>query len=193
MPTGALWPPSQGCEERIQSTSLTVCVCVFVQVLGDRWAAICKWTEERWLLLQDILLKWQHFTEEQVGGSDMCLPVPPLPSFPLNPFLPPFIPAFIPSSWLSPLYSILHIFPLITSFLQQAGLQVYRSLLIALPPQVLFDSWLTTKEELVRSIKTSDCKEQADTAACLRRLAVSDRGSSHCPLSGGDLGGGAYT
>lgn len=37
-----------------------------VQVLGDRWAAICRWTEERWLLLQEILLKWQHFTNEQV-------------------------------------------------------------------------------------------------------------------------------
>uniref|UniRef100_A0A667XAM4 Calponin-homology (CH) domain-containing protein n=1 Tax=Myripristis murdjan TaxID=586833 RepID=A0A667XAM4_9TELE len=30
-----------------------------LQVLGDRWAAICKWTEERWILLQEILLKWQ--------------------------------------------------------------------------------------------------------------------------------------
>lgn len=37
-----------------------------VQVLGDRWAAICRWTEERWILLQEILLKWQHFTNEQV-------------------------------------------------------------------------------------------------------------------------------
>ncbi|XP_028837014.1 dystrophin isoform X3 [Denticeps clupeoides] len=36
-----------------------------LQVLGDRWAAICKWTEDRWLLLQEILLKWQHFTQEQ--------------------------------------------------------------------------------------------------------------------------------
>lgn len=41
-------------------------VCTCVQVLGDRWAAICRWTEERWLLLQEILLKWQHFTNEQV-------------------------------------------------------------------------------------------------------------------------------
>ncbi|XP_057616228.1 dystrophin isoform X2 [Chionomys nivalis] len=36
-----------------------------LKVLGDRWANICKWTEERWVLLQDILLKWQRFTEEQ--------------------------------------------------------------------------------------------------------------------------------
>ncbi|XP_035983744.1 dystrophin isoform X8 [Fundulus heteroclitus] len=72
-----------------------------LQVLGDRWAAICRWTEERWILLQDILLKWQHFTNEQ------CL----------------------------------------------------------------FDSWLTQKEELVRSIKTSNLKEQAELAACLRRLS----------------------
>ncbi|KAM6945421.1 LOW QUALITY PROTEIN: dystrophin-like [Aplochiton taeniatus] len=73
-----------------------------LQVLGDRWAAICKWTEERWLLLQEILLKWQHFTQEQ------CL----------------------------------------------------------------FDSWLTQKEALVRSIKTSGLGDQADTVACLRRLAT---------------------
>ncbi|RXM31709.1 Dystrophin [Acipenser ruthenus] len=36
-----------------------------LQSLGERWAAICKWTEERWILLQEIVLKWQHFTEEQ--------------------------------------------------------------------------------------------------------------------------------
>ncbi|XP_055363081.1 dystrophin isoform X4 [Betta splendens] len=73
-----------------------------LQVLGDRWAAICRWTEERWILLQEILLKWQHFTNEQ------CL----------------------------------------------------------------FDSWLTQKEELVRSIKTTNLKDQADMVACLRRLAM---------------------
>ncbi|KAG8508015.1 Dystrophin, partial [Galemys pyrenaicus] len=38
---------------------------LFPQVLGDRWANICRWTEDRWILLQDILLKWQRFTEEQ--------------------------------------------------------------------------------------------------------------------------------
>ncbi|XP_054864358.1 dystrophin isoform X3 [Amphiprion ocellaris] len=73
-----------------------------LQVLGDRWAAICRWTEERWILLQEILLKWQHFTNEQ------CL----------------------------------------------------------------FDSWLTQKEELVRSIRTSNLKDQAEMVACLRRLAT---------------------
>uniref|UniRef100_A0A8K9WVR4 Dystrophin n=1 Tax=Oncorhynchus mykiss TaxID=8022 RepID=A0A8K9WVR4_ONCMY len=36
-----------------------------LQHLGDRWAAICKWTEEHWVLLQEMLLQWQHFTEEQ--------------------------------------------------------------------------------------------------------------------------------
>ncbi|XP_039649481.1 dystrophin isoform X9 [Perca fluviatilis] len=73
-----------------------------LQVLGDRWAAICRWTEERWILLQEILLKWQHFTNEQ------CL----------------------------------------------------------------FDSWLTQKEELVRSIKTSNLKDQPEMVACLRHLAT---------------------
>ncbi|XP_059506330.1 dystrophin isoform X10 [Stegostoma tigrinum] len=36
-----------------------------LQILGERWAAICKWTEDRWVLLQEILFKWQYFTEEQ--------------------------------------------------------------------------------------------------------------------------------
>ncbi|XP_051915019.1 dystrophin isoform X6 [Hippocampus zosterae] len=73
-----------------------------LQVLGDRWAAICRWTEERWILLQEILLKWQHFTNEQS----------------------------------------------------------------------LVDSWLTQKEELVRSIKTPSEKDHAATMACLRHLAI---------------------
>uniref|UniRef100_A0AAQ4PPR1 Dystrophin n=1 Tax=Gasterosteus aculeatus aculeatus TaxID=481459 RepID=A0AAQ4PPR1_GASAC len=45
--------------------SATAALETKLQVLGDRWAAICRWTEERWILLQDILLKWQHFTNEQ--------------------------------------------------------------------------------------------------------------------------------
>uniref|UniRef100_A0AAY5ESK3 Dystrophin n=1 Tax=Electrophorus electricus TaxID=8005 RepID=A0AAY5ESK3_ELEEL len=36
-----------------------------LQNLGERWAAICKWTEERWILLQQIIMIWQHFIEEQ--------------------------------------------------------------------------------------------------------------------------------
>ncbi|XP_069729561.1 dystrophin isoform X1 [Phaenicophaeus curvirostris] len=36
-----------------------------LQHFGKRWAAICRWTEDRWILLQDILRKWQHFAEEQ--------------------------------------------------------------------------------------------------------------------------------
>ncbi|XP_053311034.1 dystrophin isoform X1 [Spea bombifrons] len=36
-----------------------------LQHLGDRWASICRWTEDRWVLLQDVLIKWQRFAEEQ--------------------------------------------------------------------------------------------------------------------------------
>ncbi|XP_017313017.1 dystrophin isoform X2 [Ictalurus punctatus] len=36
-----------------------------LQNLGERWAAICKWTEDRWILIQKILRSWQDFTEEQ--------------------------------------------------------------------------------------------------------------------------------
>lgn len=74
-----------------------------LQNLGERWAAICKWTEERWILLQKILLCWQHFSEEQL----------------------------------------------------------------------LFDSWLTQKEELVQSIQSSGTNDPNEVAANLRKLAVS--------------------
>ncbi|CAL8406956.1 unnamed protein product [Arctogadus glacialis] len=73
-----------------------------LQLLGDRWADICKWTEERWILLQEILLKWQHFTNEQ------CL----------------------------------------------------------------FDSWLSQKEELARTIKTTNLKDRAEMVSTLQRLAT---------------------
>ncbi|XP_039185584.1 dystrophin isoform X3 [Crotalus tigris] len=36
-----------------------------LQHLGNRWAAICRWTEDRWFILQDVLRKWLQFIEEQ--------------------------------------------------------------------------------------------------------------------------------
>ncbi|KAI1897629.1 hypothetical protein AGOR_G00085230 [Albula goreensis] len=36
-----------------------------LQSLGERWAAVCRWTEERWHKLQDILLVWQQLQEDQ--------------------------------------------------------------------------------------------------------------------------------
>ncbi|XP_061169275.1 dystrophin-like isoform X1 [Saccostrea echinata] len=41
-----------------------------LQRLGKKWAAICTWTEQQWLVLQDLLLKWQNFSEEQDKFSD---------------------------------------------------------------------------------------------------------------------------
>uniref|UniRef100_A0A8C2G3E7 Dystrophin n=1 Tax=Cyprinus carpio TaxID=7962 RepID=A0A8C2G3E7_CYPCA len=73
-----------------------------LQNLGERWAAICKWTEERWILLQKILLCWQHFSEEQL----------------------------------------------------------------------LFDSWLTQKEELVQTIQSSGTNDPNEVATNLRKLAI---------------------
>uniref|UniRef100_A0A671RXS4 Dystrophin-like n=1 Tax=Sinocyclocheilus anshuiensis TaxID=1608454 RepID=A0A671RXS4_9TELE len=73
-----------------------------LQNLGERWAAICKWTEERWILLQKILLCWQHFSEEQL----------------------------------------------------------------------LFESWLIQKEELVQSIQSSGTNDPNEVAANLRKLAI---------------------
>ncbi|KAM4633849.1 utrophin isoform 3-T3 [Polymixia lowei] len=36
-----------------------------LQCLGERWAAVCRWTEERWHKLQEILLVWQQLLEDQ--------------------------------------------------------------------------------------------------------------------------------
>uniref|UniRef100_A0A8C4WI64 Utrophin n=1 Tax=Gopherus evgoodei TaxID=1825980 RepID=A0A8C4WI64_9SAUR len=37
-----------------------------LQRLGERWTAVCHWTEERWMKLQDIQILWQELVEEQV-------------------------------------------------------------------------------------------------------------------------------
>ncbi|XP_030052433.1 utrophin isoform X2 [Microcaecilia unicolor] len=36
-----------------------------LQKLGERWASVCRWTEERWNKLQEILILWQQLLEEQ--------------------------------------------------------------------------------------------------------------------------------
>ncbi|XP_077206954.1 utrophin isoform X2 [Paroedura picta] len=36
-----------------------------LQKLGERWTAVCRWTEERWLKLQEINILWQGLLEEQ--------------------------------------------------------------------------------------------------------------------------------
>uniref|UniRef100_A0A3B3SVI9 Calponin-homology (CH) domain-containing protein n=1 Tax=Paramormyrops kingsleyae TaxID=1676925 RepID=A0A3B3SVI9_9TELE len=36
-----------------------------LQALGERWAAVCRWTEERWHKLQDMLNVWQQLLEDQ--------------------------------------------------------------------------------------------------------------------------------
>lgn len=47
---------------------------------------------------------------------------------------------------------------------------------VSLSIQFLFDSWLVEKEELVRSIQSSDFKDQNEMVASLKKLAVSDMG-----------------
>ncbi|GCB73566.1 hypothetical protein scyTo_0002646 [Scyliorhinus torazame] len=37
-----------------------------LQSLGERWAAVCRWTEERWRQLQDVFVKWQRLSEDQL-------------------------------------------------------------------------------------------------------------------------------
>ncbi|XP_022094793.1 dystrophin-like [Acanthaster planci] len=38
--------------------------------LGERWARVCQWTEQRWAVLQEIWAHWQRFAEEQRQFSD---------------------------------------------------------------------------------------------------------------------------
>ncbi|XP_059157467.1 dystrophin-like isoform X5 [Physella acuta] len=41
-----------------------------LESLGRRWAQICRWTEEQWLLLQELLMRWQQFSDEQDKFND---------------------------------------------------------------------------------------------------------------------------
>ena len=47
------------------------CVAMEKQLerLGARWAAVCRWTEDQWVLLQEVLLRWQQFADEQTKFS----------------------------------------------------------------------------------------------------------------------------
>ncbi|XP_072021772.1 utrophin-like [Amphiura filiformis] len=38
--------------------------------LGERWANVCQWTEQRWAMLQEVLVHWQTFSQEQVKFDD---------------------------------------------------------------------------------------------------------------------------
>ena len=40
-----------------------------LESLGQRWATVCKWVEDQWLLLQEMQAKWQHYEEEQAVFS----------------------------------------------------------------------------------------------------------------------------
>ncbi|XP_078699235.1 dystrophin-like isoform X12 [Branchiostoma floridae x Branchiostoma belcheri] len=41
-----------------------------LQNLGERWAWVCKWTEDRWMVLQEVLVRWQVFNLEQMDFDD---------------------------------------------------------------------------------------------------------------------------
>lgn len=34
-------------------------------VLGERWSNVCKWTEQRWSMLQEVLKSWQQYRDEE--------------------------------------------------------------------------------------------------------------------------------
>lgn len=41
--------------------------CFLFKSLGERWAAVCRWTEERWHKLQEVFMVWQQLLSDQVG------------------------------------------------------------------------------------------------------------------------------
>ena len=41
-----------------------------LESLGQRWAAVCKWVEDQWVVLQEAMLKWQHFNHDMKQFSD---------------------------------------------------------------------------------------------------------------------------
>lgn len=46
-----------------------ICFTCFIPVfqsLGERWAAVCRWTEERWHKLQEVSMVWQQLLSDQV-------------------------------------------------------------------------------------------------------------------------------
>lgn len=45
--------------------SATVALEEQLQSLGERWAAVCRWTEERWNKLQDVFMVWQQLLSDQ--------------------------------------------------------------------------------------------------------------------------------
>ncbi|KAM4522124.1 utrophin isoform 2-T2 [Odontesthes bonariensis] len=47
------------------SESATAALEEQLQSLGERWAAVCRWTEERWHKLQEIFMVWQQLLSDQ--------------------------------------------------------------------------------------------------------------------------------
>ncbi|KAM4529492.1 utrophin isoform 3-T3 [Fundulus diaphanus] len=47
------------------SESATAVLEEQLQSLGERWAAVCRWTEERWHKLQEVFLVWQQLLSDQ--------------------------------------------------------------------------------------------------------------------------------
>ncbi|KAL8560189.1 hypothetical protein ACOMHN_021683 [Nucella lapillus] len=47
------------------------CVAMEQQLerLGSRWSAVCRWTEDHWVVLQEVLLRLQQFHDEQTKFS----------------------------------------------------------------------------------------------------------------------------
>ncbi|KAK7907774.1 hypothetical protein WMY93_016386 [Mugilogobius chulae] len=42
-----------------------------LQSLGERWAAVCRWTEERWHKLEEVFMVWQQLQSDQILKEDM--------------------------------------------------------------------------------------------------------------------------
>ena len=129
-----------------------------IQTLGERWAAVCRWTEERWHKLQDVFMVWQQLLSDQVGRHGTCLS------------------ALLVIKWCSWTLESLSCTDMHKTVHEPFYL-CWKSVTLraALPPplQSLFREWLAEKEEALSEVQTSNFKDPSEMNTNVRRLAVS--------------------
>lgn len=114
------------------------------QSLGERWAAVCRWTEERWHKLQEVFVVWQQLLSDQVSSSIF---------------------------FLKNIKFIMQHFNIVLNALTvSCDISVFFSIPLL---QSLFGVWLAEKEEALNDIGKSNFRDPNKMNTNLRHLAVS--------------------